>query len=191
MLHRSVRATPLEQTRRLAGDELIQDPIASITHAITIHCPRRDVWPWIAQMGAGRAGWYSYDFLDNGRRRSAERILPEMQHVAIGTLFPASPGAIDGFHVLQIETGRSLVLGWVPAKGSAPIMTWAFALEDADEGSTRLVTRARGSHDYPFYGLPRALGEPCIRIVHFVMERKQLLGIASRAEEGAGGVISG
>jgi hypothetical protein len=190
MLHRSVRATPLERTRRLAGDELIQDPIASMTHAITIRRPRRDVWPWIAQMGAGsRAGWYSYDFLDNGRRRSADRILPDLQHVAIGTLFPASPGATDGFHVLQIETGRSLVLGWVPAKGSAPIMTWAFVLEEADEGCTRLVARARGSHDYPFYGLPRAIGEPIIRCVHFIMERKQLVGIASRAEVGRGGSL--
>ncbi len=182
MLHRSVRATPLEQTRRLAGDELIQDPIASITHAITIRRLRRDVWPWIAQMGAGRAGWYSYDFLDNGRHRSAERIVPELQSIAVGTLFPALPGETTGFHVLDFETGVSLVIGWRPQPNAAPLMTWSFVLEDADEGCTRLVTRVRGSHDYPFYGLPRALGEPVIRSVHFIMERKQLLGIASRAE---------
>ena len=55
-------------------------------------------------------------------------------------------------------------------------------LEDADGGSTRLVTRVRGSRDYPFFGLPRVIGDPIIRSVHFIMERKQLLGIASRAE---------
>ena len=183
MLYRSVRATPVEQRSRLAGDELIQDPIASITHAITVRRPPHDVWPWIAQMGAGsRAGWYSYDFLDNGRRRSADRILPELQRISIGTLFPALPGETQGFHVLQVEPGISLVIGWTPKPNAAPMTTWAFVLEEAGEGCTRLVTRVRGSGEYPFFGLPRAIGDPVIRWVHFIMERKQLLGIASRAE---------
>jgi hypothetical protein len=71
MWPRSVRATALERTCRLPGDELIAEPIGTLTHAITIWRPTRDVWPWLAQMGAGsRAGWYSYDFIDNGRQRS-------------------------------------------------------------------------------------------------------------------------
>ena len=65
MFHRSVRASRGERTRPLPGDELIPEPFASLTHAITIRRPRRDVWPWLVQMGAGtRAGWYSYDFID-------------------------------------------------------------------------------------------------------------------------------
>lgn len=56
MFARSVRAEPSERTRCLPGDDLIQTPIASITHAITIRRPPRDVWPWLVQMGAGRAG---------------------------------------------------------------------------------------------------------------------------------------
>jgi hypothetical protein len=78
MIHRSVSASLLERTRALPGDEVIPAPIGSHTHAITIHRSPRDVWPWLAQMGAGRrAGWYSYDLLDNGRQPSAGRIVPE------------------------------------------------------------------------------------------------------------------
>jgi hypothetical protein len=183
MSYLSVRASRLERTRALPGDELIPEPIASLTHAIAIQRPPRDVWPWLVQMGAGnRAGWYSYDFIDNGRRRSADRIVPALQTVAAGELFPAVPGATDGFHVLAFETARHLVLGWRPAPGAAPIMTWAFVLEERTDGTTRLIVRARGGREYPFYGLPPWIGKLFIRFGHFVMERKQLLGIAWRAE---------
>ncbi|MFZ0860214.1 MAG: hypothetical protein WAN18_06000, partial [Candidatus Sulfotelmatobacter sp.] len=74
-----VRATPSEVARTLPGDDLIPQPIGSVNHAITIRRPPRDVWPWLAQMGSGRAGWYAYDFIDNGGRPSAERILPLYQ----------------------------------------------------------------------------------------------------------------
>jgi hypothetical protein len=183
MWPRSVRATDLEHTRGLPGDELIAEPIGTLTHAITIRRPVREVWPWLVQMGAGsRAGWYSYDIVDNGRQGSADRIVPELQQVAVGTLFPSLPGATDGFHVLAMETERSLVLGWVPPSSAAPLMTWAFVLERVDECHTRLIVRARGARGYPFYGLPPAIGMPFIRFGHFVMQRKQLLNIASRAE---------
>ena len=77
MFGRTVRASRVERARTLAGDELIPRPIGSLTHAITIRRAAREVWPWLVQMGAGnRAGWYSYDFLDNGRQRSADRIMP-------------------------------------------------------------------------------------------------------------------
>jgi len=183
MWPRSVRATHRERTRVLPGDELIPEPIGTVTHAITIRRPAREVWPWLAQMGAGnRAGWYSYDIIDNGRFRSAARIVEELQHIAVGTLFPALPGATDGFHVLHFETRRSLVLGWRPAPNALPIMTWAFVLEAVSEGTTRLVVRARAARGYPFYGLPPSIGMPFVRFGHFIMQRRQLLGIASRAE---------
>jgi hypothetical protein len=183
MSSRSVRASRFERTCTLPGDGLIPEPIASLTHAITIQRAPRDVWPWLVQMGAGsRAGWYSYDFIDNGRRPSADRIVPALQTIAAGELFPAVPGATDGFHVLAFETARHLVLGWRPAPGAAPIMTWAFVLEGRTDATTRLIVRARGGREYPFYGLPPWLGKPFIRFGHFVMQRKQLLGIARRAE---------
>jgi uncharacterized protein YndB with AHSA1/START domain len=172
----------------LPGDELIPVAVGAFTHAITIGRPPRAVWPWLAQMGAGsRAGWYSYDELDNGRKRSADEIQPELQEIAVGTLFPALPGETGAFHVLAVEPERHLVLGWAPKPGAAPSVTWAFVLQKVDEMSTRLITRARGGSDYSFHGLPRGLGTRLIRAVHFVMERKQLLEVARRAERVAAG----
>src|SRR5687768_4107539 len=97
MLSRSVRATRSEQRCTLPGDSLIPEPVGSLTHAITIACPPREVWPWLAQMGAGsRGGWYSYDRIDNAGRPSADRIRRELQNIAIGTVLPALPGSIEG-----------------------------------------------------------------------------------------------
>ena len=179
---RSVRATREERTRALPGDERIPAAIDTLTHGITIRRPPGDVWPWLVQMGAGtRAGWYSYDWLDNGRQPSARRIVPELQHPAIHSLFPALPGATDGFTLLAIDSERVLLLGWLGSDGTTEV-TWAFALDELSPGVTRLVVRARGGPGYRFHGLPLMLTRPAIRIVHFVMQRKQLLGIARRAE---------
>jgi hypothetical protein len=183
MFPRSVKADVSEAARSLPGDELIPEAIGSFTQAITIRRPPADVWPWLAQMGAGsRAGWYSYDFLDNSGHRSAERIVPELQSVAIGMLFPALPGRTDGFHLLQWEPGRHLVLGWLDGKECAPMTTWSFLLEETKNGFTRLIVRVRGGQNYnlrrPWWAEKRVL-----RLVHFIMQRKQLLGIARRAEE--------
>ncbi len=90
-----VRATAAERDKTLAGDDLIPNPIGAVNHAVTIHRPPRDVWPWLVQMGSGRAGWYSYDSIDNGRHHSAERILPEYQSISVGSVFPALPGVAD------------------------------------------------------------------------------------------------
>jgi hypothetical protein len=77
MLNRPVRATRTEARQPLPGDDLIPKPVGSLTHAVTITRPPHDVWPWLAQMGAGsRAGWYSYDFLDNGQRFQPNRNAP-------------------------------------------------------------------------------------------------------------------
>jgi hypothetical protein len=74
-----VRATRQEKSRTLPGDELIERPIGSFDHAVTIRRPRQEVWPWLAQMGAGtRAGWYSYDVLDNRSQPSAECIRADL-----------------------------------------------------------------------------------------------------------------
>jgi hypothetical protein len=129
MTLKSVAATKDERTRRLPGDELILNTMGQLTNAITVDQPPRDVWPWLAQMGAGtRAGWYSYDRLDKGGYPSATRLLPYLQHVNAGTLFPALPGRTDVFHGLAIYPGISLVLGWRAAEGP-PMTTWAFVLE--------------------------------------------------------------
>jgi hypothetical protein len=171
---RSVRATPEESRRALPGDELIPQPIGSLIHAITIARAPRDVWPWLAQMGAGsRAGWYSYDCLDNGRRPSAARIVPQLQDLSIGMVFPALPGAVDGFKLLAFQPDSFLVLGWVSPNNTL-LMTWAFVLEETEPRAT-----GRG---YAFHRLPWWLGQRIAAVMHFIMQRKQLLGIARRAE---------
>jgi hypothetical protein len=176
-----IRTTTAEQTKPLPGDDLIPDPIGAVNHAITIRRPPHDVWPWLAQMGSGRAGWYSYDFIDNGGHRSAERILPEFQHVTAGDVFPALPGAKDVFVVAQCDPERSLVLAWRLPDGRYQT-TWAFVLEQPQPGQTRLVVRGRIASGYRPYGLPQWLAVLIGRPAHFIMQRKQLLGIRRRSE---------
>ena len=185
----AIRANPDEWMRKLPGDELIEHPIGSVTHAITIRSASHDVWPWLVQMGAGRAGWYSYDFIDNGGTRSADRILPQFQTVGIGSVFPAVPRATDAFVVLHYERERSLVLGWVAPGERTPITTWALVLEDLQPGCTRLIERGRVRSPYRPYGLPEWLTKRMAPLAHAVMVRKHLLGIASRAERAARGRV--
>ena len=166
----------------MPGDALIPAPGGSLTHAVTIRRPPEDVWPWLAQMGAGsRAGWYSYDRLDNGGRPSATRIVAELQELTPGMVFPALPGMADGFVLQSFEPHRSLVLGWPASGGQGMASTWAFLLQPVVEG-TRLIVRARGGPDYQFKRLPPWVSRHVIRVVHFVMQRRQLAGIALRAE---------
>lgn len=174
-------ATGREHLLALPGDELIRHAAGSLTHAITVHCSRKELWPWLVQMGADRAGWYSHDVLDNGGRHSAERILQGLQHPSVGAVFPALPGRRDGFILLENEPTHWLVLGWPSPEGDL-VVTWAFMLHEIDVNTTRLIVRARASDDYRFHGLPKAMGFWLARVVHFVMERKQLVEIARRAE---------
>lgn len=179
-----VRATADERARRLPGDELIEQPLAALNHAITIHRPPHDVWPWLAQMGAGtRAGWYSYDAIDNARQPSAARVVPELQSLSAGMVFPALPGAKEGFTLLAFEPERFLLLGWFSNGGL--LMTWSFVLKEETPGATRLLVRARGGQHYQFYHLPWWIARHIVPLIHFVMERRQLLGIRQRVEASA------
>jgi hypothetical protein len=178
---KAVRADSSERSRQLAGDELISDPIGSVTHAITIRRSPHTVWPWLAQMGSGRGGWYAYDIIDNGGHASAERILPEFQNISVGTVFPALPGVKDVFVVAQIEVGHYLVLAWRSHSGQY-FTTWAFVLEEPQPGITRLIVRGHVGQDYHPFGLPQWVAKLIAPSAHFIMERKQLLGIARRAE---------
>ena len=179
---RSMRATRSERLRALPGDERISHALDTITHAITIERPPEHVWPWIVQMGAGsRGGWYSYDFLDNGRVESATRIVDDLQHPAIGSTFPALPGMSEGFKLVGMKEGQWLTLAFPAADGSAQV-TWTFVLEPIGSDRTRLLVRVRGGQGYRFHGWPVPLTKLVIRFVHYVMERKQLHGLVDRVE---------
>jgi hypothetical protein len=163
-----------EAMRSLSGDELVADAKIRWNHAITIRAHPADIWPWLVQMGCRRAGWYSYDGLDNGGVPSAERIVPELQRVQTGDIFPMTPKAKDRFVVRVVEPDRALVLG-----DDAGQMSWAFVLEPAGETTTRLITRSRGAIDRLALGLMlKVFWHP----LDFGMQRRQLLNLRRLVE---------
>jgi hypothetical protein len=178
-------ATETELSAKLAGDDLIADADLTATRAIAIGCPADQVWPWLAQVGQGRGGFYSYDRLENLARcdiHSADRIVPELQNVEVGDEVRLAPKV--GLTVAALENGRALVLsGGVPIGHSDPPydFTWSFVLRDAPGGSTRLVVRERYAYKRSW---ARFLVEPT-EAVSFLMSQKMLRGIRDRAESGA------
>ena len=132
-------ATDAEVDGPVVGDELLADASTVATRAITLDAPPGDVFPWLRQMGFGRAGWYSHDLLDNLGRRSAIRIHPEWQDVDTGDPVPGGP--ID-FVAVVVDPPRALVLS-VGDPGDATRrvqFTLAYDLRPDPDG-TRLVTR--------------------------------------------------
>jgi hypothetical protein len=129
------------------------------------------VWPWLVQIGYGRAGWYSYDWIDNDGRASADRIIPEFQNLKVGDQIVMVPGL--GPRVQGIERNRWLL------SGDGEMGTWCLTLDSAEGGSTRLVSRWR--QDWPFTPATAfwiLIADPGA----FIMERKMLLEIKKRAE---------
>src|SRR6266487_2528175 len=178
-------ATGQEVGESLPGDDLITDPDLAATRAIAIGAPADQVWPWIAQLGQGRGGFYSYDFLENlagCQIHSADRIVPEWQDAGVGDEIKLAPQA--GLVVARVERGRSLVLRGGEPMGNAPLpynFTWAFVLRDEISGATRLLVRERYAYTRPW---ARLLVEP-VEVVSFVMSQKMLRGIRDRAEYSA------
>ncbi len=180
----------LEETRKLPGDELLPDADAQITRGITIAARPDEIWPWLVQMGAHRAGFYGIDAIDNDGGRSAREVHPELLRLAVGDVLPATPGSEDGFEVLAIEPERSLVLGALydaDAKKHRAFasprgehfwhVTWAFTLEPLDGHTTHLHVRARAA--FPASG---RLHAEWIRPVHELMQGAQLRHLAARVE---------
>ncbi|MGA1437825.1 MAG: hypothetical protein ACO35F_10145, partial [Ilumatobacteraceae bacterium] len=99
MMFENWGATTSEISRRLPGDELITTPAFSATRAITIEAPTTEVFPWIAQMGLGRAGWYSYDLIDNFGRKSATSVHPEWAVSSVGDVVPGGPISFVVTHI--------------------------------------------------------------------------------------------
>ncbi|MFO0750545.1 MAG: SRPBCC family protein [Myxococcota bacterium] len=173
--------------RVLPGDNLLPSTRFDRTHAITIEAPPAEVWPWLVQMGCHRAGWYSWDLLDNGGVPSADRIVPGLQSLAVGDLIPANPERPGDFAVLRLEPERALVLGSPALLPGAPLptgappwrSTWTFALEPIGDDATRLFVRVRA--DY-VRGFKMALAKPFMATLHEVMERRQIANLRRRIE---------
>ena len=169
----------------LAGDDLISNPDMVATRAIAIRAAAERVWPWIAQLGQGRGGFYSYDWLENlvgCDIHSSDRILREWQDIEVGDEIKLAPQV--GLVVALVEHGRSLVLrGGIPmGRRAAPYdFTWAFTLRDEQDGTTRLLARERYVYTRAW---ARLIVEPT-EVLSFVMSQKMLRGIRDRAERTA------
>jgi hypothetical protein len=197
---------PAEAGKALPGDELVPEPTASDTRGITVDATPEAVWPWLVQMGYGRAGWYSYDAIDM-KGASSEAILPEHQSLAVDDIVPTDPGG--GFVVKVVEPERALVLYIDPevlaARKDAPVpaaeapglamsgkfletatppkftAAWSFVLEPLGGGQTRLLERFRVRMDGESPG-SKVLA-PLLGFGVFVMTQRQMLGIKARAEK--------
>jgi len=176
-------ASARECEASLPGDDLIASPDLVATRAITVRTSAGRVWPWIAQLGQGRGGFYSYDFVENLAGcdiHSADRIVAEWQDIKIGDEIKLAPAV--GLEVAGLEPGRSLVLrGGVPMGNTPPPydFTWAWVLRDEPGGTARLLVRERYAYTRPW---ARFLVEP-VEAVSFVMSQKMLRGIRDRAEQ--------
>jgi hypothetical protein len=178
---RSLRwgASDEELNIALPGDELVPDADLIATRAVTVGAGVDGVWPWIAQLGQGRGGFYSYDFLENlvGLDiHSADRIVPEWQDIDVGDEVKFHPEG--GMTAAVVEPGRALVLrGGMP--GTPPFdFAWAFVVRGQPDGTTRLVVRER--YRYVRWWAP-LLVEP-VEFISLVMSRRMLRGIRERAE---------
>ncbi len=175
-------ATAQEIEGPLFGDHLLANTDLAATRAITIRATADLVWPWIAQLGQGRGGFYSYDSFENLLGcdiHSANRIVSDWQNVAVGDevrLYPDGP-----LDVAAVEQGRALVLrGGVRMGNLAPPydFTWAFVLGEQPDGTTRLLVRER--YAYSKWWAPLVVETAAV--ASFVMTQKMLRGIRDRAE---------
>jgi hypothetical protein len=171
-------ATPAEIAAPLPGDDLLPHAQFRSTRAITIDALPAAVWPWLVQVGCGRAGFYSNDLLDNLARPSATTIIDDLQHLEIGQWIPMSPSATPSdrtaFRVRSFELGESLL--W-----AKPDSTWVWRLTPVGDDRTRLVTRVHAVYDWS-HPLTATLGLILMEFGDFAMQRRMLRGIKTRAE---------
>ncbi len=179
-------ATDHEIYEPLPGDEVKPDADVQVTHAITINAPAEIVWKWLVQIGQGRGGFYSYDFIENlfGLDiHNTDQIRSDLQVLSVGQFIrSAREGWLGGrfrdktgWYVVELDPARALVLRDEVDHGS-----WAFILKPIGANSTRLVIRARGSKpaNIPLKIFHYAFFEPA----HFIMERKMLLTLKRLSE---------
>ena len=168
-------ATDEEVAGSMAGDERLPGAEFTPTRAITIAARPEEIWPWIVQIGFGRAGFYAYDLLDNLARPSAERIVPELQQVRVGDWIPMSPvvNETTSFRVAAFEPNVWML--W-----QKPDSTWSWSLRPIDGGHTRLVSRIRAKYAWRRPSVLVSL--LLLEVGDFFMNRRELLGIKRRAE---------
>jgi hypothetical protein len=190
-------ATPEEASRPLPYDELVSDPTWNATRAVTVEARPGQIWPFLVQLGWGRAGWYGYDWADNGGRPSTWAILPEHQQLEVGKDFPMSPWT--AMYCVAFEAPRFMLWRGRAEAGTRPADaagegsgdgrrtqrlvtgagTWLWYLDPIDERRTRLITRMRDRYDWTS---PMIVTQLLVDAFDFPFMRRVLLGIKERAE---------
>jgi hypothetical protein len=175
-------ATDDEVADTLPGDDLVDADTPRTTRAITIDAPASEVWPWLAQIGEDRAGFYSYDVLERmvgASIHNAGAIHPQWQDLSKGdTVWLAHRfGERARQVVAMIDPGTALALVSPPdfdrlCEGRKATGAWCFVLRETADGTTRLLVRGSGG----------AVGHATFDVVHFVMERAMMRGIRRRVE---------
>lgn len=167
----------------LPGDQFVPDDnlLLQTTRTVIIPAPARVIWPWLVQVGQGRAGFYSYDWLENIFRmdiHNTDQILPQFQNLKVGDTIPFWKGV--GVDVVEIDPGCWLVLAGSLQPGGDDIGgSWSFILLPSDEGTTRLIVRTRVA-DFPPHWLSKLFSLLLLEPAHFIMERRMMLGIRDR-----------
>jgi hypothetical protein len=189
-LGRTYGSTREERRTRLPGDDVVPDPTVQTDHAITIDAPPSAVWPWLVQMGWGRGGWYTARWVDRllfpANGPSANRVVPELQTVSVGTFIPDGPPETEcGLHVVELQPERVMVLR---SNSHLPMSwrdratldwSWAFAVRPLEDGRTRYHFRSRWVTEPWWFTVGGTLG---IVPADFLMSRDHLLGVKGRAE---------
>ena len=172
--HLAWGATDAEASGPMPGDDLLEKAQFVATRAISIDARPDQVWPWIVQVGWGRAGFYSYDLLDNLGHPSTYDVLSEFQSPSVGDLAAPMTAPSDDRTAFRVaRTDEPSVLVW-----NKPDSTWAWRLTPDGRGGTRLVTRLKARYDPgPFLAVTVLLME----VGDFPMMRRMLRGIAERA----------
>ena len=192
-LGRSYGSTSRERDLVLPGDRIVGRPQVVTDHAVTIGAPPEAVWPWLLQMGWGRAGWYTARWVDRllfpANGPSADYIVPDLQDLAVGDFIPDGPPETEcGMIVEQLDPEQTLVLH---STSHLPLSwrdrarldwSWAFVLRPLDDGRTRFHFRSRWTTAPWWLTLG---GWLAVVPADFVMSRAMLRGIKARAESTA------
>jgi hypothetical protein len=171
-------ATDEEATRVLPFDEIVPHPTWSSTRALTIEATPEQIWPWLVQVGWGRAGWYGYDWVDNGGKPSAWEIIPEYQQLELGTKFAMSPWT--AMYCRAFEEPRWMLLQMANSANGKGIGSFLWYLEPINEHRTRFIIRMRDKYRWfnPLI-LPMQLA---VDVGDIFFQWKHMLGVKARAE---------
>jgi len=179
-----------EATDPVPGDELVPEPKWSYTLGVAVDAPPEAVWPWIAQVGQGRGGFYTYQTLENMmgcKITNTTEILPDHQHPVVGDGILLHPD-MPPLRMEVVDPPTALVLFGSPADIGAEetwgVSTWQFIVAPGPDGGSRFLTRGRYDHG-PDWRSRLAFGRFPLEVISFVMSRKMMLEIKRLAERGA------